>query len=214
MKSLTSAAIVAITAAVIGGAGLATSSYAQQGPQGGPQMQMPGGPGQHQQFGPRGQMRDMRAERMGGLLDLVCSERGGEQLEVAFVRLSHRLDLTADQQPLFDTLKSTALTAQTAFADTCAAARPTATADQQATPRNPVEGMQARIAIEKAHTAALETVLPAFEAFYASLSDEQKAAFAPERGKGPRGPHMGQGQMQPGQPGGPAGDDAPGVPNG
>jgi hypothetical protein len=218
MKSLTSAAIVALTAAVIGAGGLATSAYAQQGPQGGPnqqQLQGPGGPGGNQ-FRPfnRGQMQDDRGgpRRMGGLLDLVCSERGAERLEVAFVRLSHRIEITAEQQPLFDALKADALTAQTQFSDTCASVRPQVAEGQQPAAVNPVDRMQDRIAIEKAHTAALEAVLPSFEAFFNSLTDEQKAQLQPQRGpggdgkgKGPR-PHSGELPAQPGLPGQPAGD--------
>jgi hypothetical protein len=208
MKTLTSAAIVALTAAVIGAGGIAAAS-AQQAPmqpQAPGQFQPgPGGPGQFGQFNRRGggEFRDFRAARGGGgmragggLLDLVCSERGAERLEIAFVRMSHRVELTAEQQGLFDALKTAALTAQTEFADTCAAARPTAVAEgQQPAPVDPVARMQGRIDIEKAHTAALESVLPAFEAFYNSLTDEQKAQLAPQRrgnDKGPGRPHMGE----------------------
>ena len=36
---------------------------------------------------------------------LVCSDNGAEALEIALVRMAHRLDLTADQQTLFDTFR-------------------------------------------------------------------------------------------------------------
>lgn len=206
MKPLTSAAIVAITAAVIGAGPLLTIASAQQAQQQanphGPQLQMPFGQGGHNRFMQRGEFGDMRqgAARMGGLLELVCSERGAEQLEVGLVRLAYRLNLTAGQQPLFDDLKASALAAQTQFADTCAAARPTASADAQQQPVDPVARMQTRIAIEKAHTAALETVLPKLEALYNALTDAQKAALQPQRGQGMR-PHMGQLPTEQDQPG-------------
>ena len=227
MKTLTSAAIVALTAAVIGMGGIASTASAQQAPN------QPPGPGQFQP-GPDGQgggqfrnnrrgggneFRDARGGgmRAGGLLNLVCNERGAEQLEIALVRLSHRVELTADQQPLFDALKTAALTAQTGFSDTCAANRPAPVAEgQQPPPVDLLDRMQGRIEIEKAHIAAMEAVLPAFEAFYNSLSDEQKAQLAPQRrgdgdGKGPGRPHTGEAPMpgQPGQEPGPAEDGGP-----
>jgi hypothetical protein len=111
-----------------------------------------------------------------GIIGLVCSERGAEALEIAFVSLSHRLELTAEQQPLFDTLKANALTTQTSFADECQAAMP-----QQAAGTAPdmIEGIKARLAVEEARLEAINGILPDLEAFYGSLTDEQKAALAP-----------------------------------
>jgi hypothetical protein len=114
-----------------------------------------------------------------GNLGLVCSDRGAEELEVALVRLSHRLDLTDSQQPLFDAFRTTALTTQTSFADTCAAALPDTTAD--AAP-DLVERLKSGIAFETARLEAMNAVLPAFEAFYGSLSEEQQASLMPRRG--------------------------------
>ncbi len=228
MKTLTSAAIVALTAAVIGMGGIASTASAQQAPNqpppgGGQQMQPGPGPGgQGGQFrfnNRRGGGNDDRGGdgRMGGLLNLVCNERGAERLEIAFVRISHRVELTAEQLPLFEALKTAALTAQTGFSDTCAANRPAPVAEgQQPPPVDLLDGMQGRLAVEKAHVAALESVMPAFEAFYNSLTDEQKAQLAPPRrgdgdGKGPGRPHMGEMPMpgQPGQEPGPAEQGGP-----
>ena len=119
----------------------------------------------------------------GGILGLVCSERGAEALEIAFVRMAHRLELTDTQQPLFDALKSKALTTQTSFADDCAAAHPDRTADQRP---DLLEGFKARLKVEEARVAALTAVLPDFEAFYASLTDQQKADLMPRMGRGDR----------------------------
>jgi hypothetical protein len=136
-----------------------------------------------------------------GILALVCSPRGAEALEVAFVRLSHRLDLTDTQQPLFDALKSKALTTQTGFADDCTAALPDRTAAEKP---DMLERFKAGLAIEEARLAALTAVLPDFEAFYASLTDEQKTSLQPRRmmrdrgmdDRGPRPDRDAPGRMQ------------------
>jgi hypothetical protein len=141
--------------------------------------------------------------RGAGILGLVCSEDGAERLEIAFVRMSHDLDLTDAQQPLFDALKSKALTTQTSFADECAAARPDRTADERP---DLLEGFKARLQIEEARVAALNAVLPEFEAFYASLTDEQKADLMPRMGRGDR--DDGPGREAPGRNA--PGRDAPG----
>ena len=111
-----------------------------------------------------------------GILGLVCSDRGAEALEIAFVRWSHRLELTAEQQTLFDTFKTNALTTQTSFADECQAAMPDRTAD---TKPDLLEGLKARLAVEEAKLTAMNAILPDFEAFYSSLTDEQKASLQP-----------------------------------
>lgn len=127
----------------------------------------------------------------GGILGLACSEHGAEALEIAFVRWSHRLDLTAEQQPLFDALKTKALTTQTSFADQCQAAMPDRAADAKP---DLLEGLKARLAIEEAKLTAMNALLPDFEVFYASLTDAQKADLTP-RGWHDNGPgdRMGRG---------------------
>lgn len=115
-----------------------------------------------------------------GILGLVCSDRGAEELEVALVRLSHRLDLTATQQPLFDAFRTTALTSQTSFADACATAMPDQSADAAAP--DLVDRLKSGLALEQARLEAMNAVLPDFEAFYSSLTDEQKADLLPRRG--------------------------------
>ncbi len=227
MKSLTSTAVVALTAGLIAVGSIVPAAYAQQQPApqppaAGQQMQPGDMPGrwhwnQQQRRGHMGSFNlrrgggmpgmEMRRGGMarGGLLNLVCSDRAAERLEIAFVRLSYALELTAEQQPLFDDLRTTALTAQTQFADRCKAANPTASAAAPAqngaapatTTRDPVAGMRARLELDKARIAALETVLPKFEQFYNSLTDAQKAELSPGARRGGqgfgrnRGPGMG-----------------------
>lgn len=119
------------------------------------------------------------ARGAGGLLNLVCSEKGAEALEIGFVRLAHRLDLTAEQQTLFDALKAKALTTQTSFADSCAAARPATSADAKP---DLLERLKSGLKIDEARLSAMNAVLPDLEAFYASLTDTQKADLMPQRG--------------------------------
>ena len=131
--------------------------------------------------------RDMGPGRGAGILGLVCSDRGAEALEIAFVRWSHSLELTTEQQPLFDALKTKALTTQTGFADECQAAMPDRTADAKP---DLLDSLKARLAVEEAKLTAMNEILPDFEAFYGSLTDEQKASLMPG---GDRGDRMGRG---------------------
>lgn len=127
----------------------------------------------------------------GGWLMLACSDKGTEALEIALVRMDHRLDLSADQQKLFDAFRTKALSTATSFADTCKAERPAA--DAGAKP-DVLDRIKAGIAIEQARLTALNEVLPDFESFFNSLSDQQKADLLPHRGPG-----MGMGMGRPGQ---------------
>ena len=120
--------------------------------------------------------RGMGPGRGAGVLGLVCSDRGAEALEIAFGRWSHRLDLTAEQKELFDALKARALTTQTSFADQCAAALPERTAGAMP---DLLESFKARLAVEEARLTAMNDILPDFEAFYTSLTDDQKAELMP-----------------------------------
>jgi hypothetical protein len=138
-----------------------------------PRHMQPMGPG-HDMGPGRGQAGPM------GLLRLACSDRGADRLEIALVRLSHRLNLTSGQQPLFDAFRTRALTTETSFADTCKASRP----DRSAGRPDPLARLKSSLALDAARLAALNDVLPDFEAFYNSLSDQQKQALLPHRGMG------------------------------
>lgn len=172
MKLITSTS-AALVVAVLGLGTLAPVAMAQdQGPQTGSDAARPG-PGFHHFNHDGPHPGGMRRGMPGGMLGLVCSEDGAERLEHMFVSISHRIELTAEQTSLFDVLKSAALTAQTGFADTCAALLPEA--GQTAETPNLIERLQTRIEIDEARTAALSGLLPSIEAFYNSLTDEQKA---------------------------------------
>jgi len=129
--------------------------------------------------GPMGKMDD-RGPGRGGLLMLGCAQDAAERLDVTFVRIQHRLDLTADQQKLFDTFRTKALTSQTSFADACKTAMP---AVNDAKP-DLLAQIKSGMSIDQARLTAMTAVLPDFEAFYASLTDAQKAKLLPHQGMG------------------------------
>ena len=199
MKFFTKTSAAVIVAALGLGAvapiALAQDQGQQAGPGFGPRHEQ--GMRAHNQDGMRqGGMRQdgERGGMRGGMLQLVCSEQGAERLEHMFVNISSRLDLTAEQTPLFDALKTAALSAQTGFADTCAAQLPAA--GQTADLPNLVERVQTGIKMDEPRIAALSGVLPSLEAFYNSLTDDQKANL--DAPGGMRREHFGERQGGPG----------------
>ncbi|WP_316355452.1 Spy/CpxP family protein refolding chaperone [Devosia sp.] len=212
MKTITTSAIVALMTATIGLSAIApafaqNATPAQTQAQNGPGMQFRQGNQGHGQMG-----GEMGGPRGGG--DFLNFARGAEAVEIAMVRLSHRIELTAEQQPLFDALKATALSAAADFAAATEGLRPTppvAGETTTATAPDMTERLDNRIAIETAHLAALEAVKPAADAFFDSLTDEQKAQLAPQRPDRDGMPGFGKGGMrhhQGMQQGGPMGAPA------
>jgi hypothetical protein len=227
--------IAALIAAAIGTTALATATFADNGT--GPangngngynfqlqgQNMHPGNMGPGRGMGERfdwgrgnGPMRPgmmmgkLGAGPAGGLLTLACSPKGAEALDIAFVRLSYRLGLTADQQKLFDTLRTDALTAQTKFADDCKAEMPGKTAANNQAP-DFLERMKGRLSLEQSRLDAMTKLMPDVEALYASLTPAQKAKLEPAMpGRGERPPMMGRMQRPVDLPETPA---APAAPN-
>lgn len=114
--------------------------------------------------------------------DFLNVQRGAEAVEVGLVRLAHRLDLTDDQKPLLDALKAAALTAATDFEAVIKDLRPTpptppTDASSAEAPPAPdfSKNLDTRIAIGKANVTALEAIKPSYDAFFGSLTDDQKA---------------------------------------
>lgn len=145
-----------------------------------------GGMGDMRQGGMRMNVRD------GGALALGCGPNAAERIEHALVALSYRVSPTGEQVGLLDALKTKAIEAQKNLAATCDAVMPDrmAAADPAtpSTPPNMLEAMQSRLKVEEARVAALGAVLPSFEAFFNSLTDEQKATLEfhdPRPGRGP-----------------------------
>lgn len=216
MKTISTTAIVALMTVSVGLAAAAPAMAQQAQPRFHQQMQHPGDganrPGNNQRPG-----RD--AAGLGGLLSFG---RDSERLEVALVRLAHRIDLTDAQKTLLESFKTAALAAQADFTKVVDAGRPEAPAAGAPRAQRPdiVARLDQRIALETAHVAALTAVQPSFQAFITSLTDEQKAQLMPqhnqrngwqgEHGKGPMGQH-GKRPMQ-GQITGPGTPPAPPAP--
>ncbi len=181
MKPTTSMTIAALVVATISAGSAAPALAQDQGGDYGRQMHQRG-PGEHglwlHRDGPRDSGMRMRMNRGGGFFALVCSERGGDQLEHMLLNIEQQTDPTADQQPLYDALKDAALSAQADFATACTTTRP---AEGDAASRDLADRLKVRLDIEKAHVEAMTAVLPAFEAFYDSLSDDQKLQLEPRR---------------------------------
>lgn len=205
MKTISKPAIVALLTAALGLTSLAPS-FAQEAAPAAPaaaDVQKPGH--DHNRFQRPEQFpgfqRHMEIRHGGSFLNF---ERGAEAAEIGLVRLSHRVELTAEQQPLFDAMKTAILAAADDFASAAQAARPTADAAKP----DIAARLDARIAITSANLTALEAIKPSVTAFFDSLTPEQQAALAPERGERPNwgrpgqdGPrHSGPGAAQPALP--------------
>ena len=191
MKNLQTTAIVALMTAAVGLSAIAPS-FAQT-------AAAPAAPAATEQAQGKGDMAQLRqrdGQRQGGQRGpggMIGFEHGAEGIEIALVRLSHAIDMTPEQQALFDTFKTEALAAAASFSTAVEGLRPAAPATGETAERPDMsEMMQNRIAAQSAQLAALESVQPSMTAFFDSLTDEQKAELAPQRGE--RG-GMGKGQM-------------------
>ena len=116
MKRLTT---LLTATALVGSLGMATLVPAaladnERGWRGGEhgQMQMRDGEG-------RGERGRMGRGQGGGFLGVACDAEGAERMAGVLGALEQRLALTDAQKPLFDDLRTTALDAQTTFADNC-----------------------------------------------------------------------------------------------
>jgi hypothetical protein len=176
MKTITTTALIAVLTASIG-LSAAAPVFAQEASPRHNQMQ-------HQDRGPGGHGgRHDGGGRMGGggFLDLTNPDR----VEISLVRLSQRIDLTAEQQPLFDAFKTAAMAAAEEFSGVLESVRPAAPAAGQTPVRPEVSEMLSnRIAVTTAQLAALKAVEPSASAFFDSLTDEQQAQLMPQRGSG------------------------------
>lgn len=165
MKTITSTTIVALMTATLGLSAVA------------PALAQPAPAAQQQDF--RHHLPFHGARMGGSMLDFA---RGAEGVEIALVRLSHRIELTAEQQPLFDAFRQAALAAVEDYSSAVAALRP---AEGDATRPGPAERLDSRIAATAAQLAALEAVQPAATALFDSLTDEQLAQLSPQRPERP-----------------------------
>ena len=170
MKTITTTAIAALMTATIGLSAIAPATAQDAAPA---QAQTQDGPRLHLRHHNQGGPHHM--VRMGG--GLLSFARGAEAVEVALVRLSHRIELTAEQQPLFDTLKADALAAAETFEAATDGLRLAPSAERPEFS----EMLENRIALETAHLAALEAIQPAATAFFDSLTEKQQAQLTPQR---------------------------------
>ncbi len=121
----------------------------------------------------------MFAERAGPLR-FVCNENAAERIENGLTRMGARLDLSDAQATTFETFKSAALDAQTTFAQSCDQFK-LARQDQDKDETDLIDRLNSRQAMMSAQLSAMEDIMPEFEAFFNSLTDEQKAQMRSDR---------------------------------
>jgi hypothetical protein len=131
----------------------------------------PGGPGF---WGPGMMGPGMMGSRMWGRGGFMCDLRGAGFAEWRIARIERAIQLNDVQRKALDELKA----ASTKAAQTMQAACPT---EFPATVPARLEAMEKRM---EAMLQAIKTVRPAFDAFYATLDDQQKARLSEA---GPRG---------------------------
>jgi hypothetical protein len=140
--------------------------------------------------GPRDTMRphrmlDFRAGNDGRFqfAQFTCAPKAADRMEHRFDKLADRLKLSDEQKKLYDAFMTSALTAQTDFADKCADLRPerATRADRKQREERPdlLDRMETRLKLDEARLAAMNTVYPDFKAFYSSLSEQQQADLFP-----------------------------------
>jgi hypothetical protein len=97
----------------------------------------------------------------------LCSSEAADTTDVPVKRIAQIVQPNATQQQAFDDLKQAAADAAQELQASC----------PSAIPLTPVARLDAAAARLKAIVAAMNTLRPKLEGFYASLSDEQKAKF-------------------------------------
>lgn len=191
MKTMSTRTMLAVAAATLGLSAIAPAMAQPAPPAPGIEAPQPDGGAVRPGHGGL-----QRPGGFGGVFDL---ERGAEAIEIAVVRLNHRLDLSAEQQTLLDTLKTDALAAAEGFANATETLRPTSASDDEAPARSDfAEALDTRIALDTARLDALKAIQPAATAFFDSLTDDQKAQMTPQSGD-----RFGPGKRGGEHPGGP-----------
>jgi hypothetical protein len=126
------------------------------------------GPGYDEGYGRSYRSSSSRRTSTAAMREL-CGDPGSGITAWPFREIERAVGPTADQRQLFDQLKQAATQAASDFKASCPAAT--------ATPMTPPGRLQAIINRVDAMRDAVRRVRPALEAFYNSLSDEQKARF-------------------------------------
>ena len=147
----------------------------------------------HQNSHAQGQMqrggKNAQRGNKSGFLKFACSDEAADKLDTMLSKMSEKFELTNEQEGLYDDFKTAALTAQTNFADNCSSPKADVAEKDDA---NIVMRLNVQRHNMAATVTALDEVLPELEAFFDSLSDEQKAAMKKQ------GPNM-QGHNMQGQ---------------
>jgi LTXXQ motif family protein len=99
----------------------------------------------------------------------LCTQPGSGITAWPFAQIQQKVGLSAEQKSQLDEVRSAATKASAVFKTSCPA--------QNAFPLTPPGRLQAMIVRLQATLEATQTVRPALEAFYNSLSDEQKEHF-------------------------------------
>ncbi len=191
-------AIIAATMSIVALTPAANAAGPDHGGRDGRELQASRQGGQH-----LGRDGGRRGGPGGQFLALGCGPNAAQRIETSLVRLGYHVDATAEQKTLLDALKTTALDAQADLAAVCADVMPAKAATAAEAPAagatSPAPGaapnlltrLQSGLKVQEARLAAMTAVLPQFEAFYNSLSDEQKATLEPRgqrQGREGRGP--------------------------
>jgi hypothetical protein len=127
----------------------------------------------------RGPMMERGARMQPFGMAHFCGPDGARMGEMMIERVERATQPTADQRPGFDRLKEAAAKAGEIVRGGCTTERPV-------TPTGRLAAAEQRLA---AMLDAVRTVRPAMDAYYNSLSDEQKARLTLAQ------PHMGRGGM-------------------
>ena len=136
------------------------------------------GPDRHRDEGRTLEFRRDAVRNAFRFAEFSCNDRAADRLEHRLDRMAGKLELSKDQEKLFEDFRTTALTAQTDFADKCDTIRPAATASKNERP-DLIQRLEQRLKFDEARLAAMSELLPQFKSFYASLTDQQKREFAP-----------------------------------
>ncbi len=134
------------------------------------------------------------APRIAGPVQLVCAENAQARIERGLERLENRLELTQTQSTALENFRTALLAAQADYSEVCARVKPVA-GDETERP-DLIDRLNARHTLMNAQVEAMGGLIPEFEKFFDSLTDEQKAQMRPRQRDGahthgPRG--MGNG---------------------
>ncbi len=125
----------------------------------------------HKRSHMQAQKQRIRQGGAGGFLRFICSDNAAAKTENRLEKIAQKIDLNKEQEDLFNDYKSAFLTAQTQYADNCTI--PEKNADLDLIDRIKIQQKNAA-----ARISAINKILPQFEAFFDSLTDEQKSKIA------------------------------------